>query len=116
VDGGGIRGIIPATFLVEFEKRTGKATCELFDLIAGTSTGGLLAAGLTLPDENGRPKYTAQQMLDAYFDDGGSIFHKSLLRRIVTAGRTHRSEVFGALSGENLGVLSRRYTAARGAH
>ncbi|MPM18349.1 hypothetical protein SDC9_64758 [bioreactor metagenome] len=86
VDGGGIRGIIPATFLVEFEKRTGKATCELFDLIAGTSTGGLLAAGLTLPDESGRPKYTAQQMLDAYFDDGGSIFHKNLLRRIVTLG------------------------------
>jgi len=86
VDGGGIRGIIPATFLVEIEKRTEKPTCELFDLIAGTSTGGLLAAGLALSDENGRPKYTAKQMLAAYFEEGGSIFHKSLLRRVVTLG------------------------------
>ncbi|HWP79794.1 MAG TPA: patatin-like phospholipase family protein [Candidatus Acidoferrum sp.] len=86
VDGGGIRGIIPATFLVEFEKRTGKSTCELFDLIAGTSTGGLLAAGLTLPDTGGRPKYTAAQMLAAYFEDGGAIFHKSLCRTVMTLG------------------------------
>lgn len=86
VDGGGIRGIIPATFLAEFEKRTGKPICELFDLIAGTSTGGLLAAGLALPDENGSPKYTAQQMLAAYFEDGSSIFHKSLFRQIMTLG------------------------------
>jgi patatin-like phospholipase/acyl hydrolase len=71
---------------VEFEKRTKKPICELFDLIAGTSTGGLLAAGLALPDEYGRPKYSAQQMLDAYFEDGGSIFHKSLLRWVMTLG------------------------------
>ena len=50
IDGGGIRGIIPATFLAEFEKRTGQPICALFDIIAGTSTGGILAATLTLPN------------------------------------------------------------------
>ena len=38
IDGGGIRGIIPAMVLTEIETRTGKATSELFDLVAGTST------------------------------------------------------------------------------
>jgi len=47
IDGGGIRGIIPAMILAEIERRTGKLTSELFDLVAGTSTGGILALGLT---------------------------------------------------------------------
>ncbi len=86
IDGGGIRGIIPATFLVEFEKRTGKPVCELFDLIAGTSTGGILAATLTLPDSHGKPKYSAEQVLAAYFEHGGAVFHRSMLRSVTTLG------------------------------
>lgn len=86
IDGGGIRGIIPATFLVEFERRTGKPVCELFDLIAGTSTGGILAATLTLPDGHGKPKYTAEKVLAAYFEHGGAIFHKSVMRSVTTLG------------------------------
>lgn len=86
IDGGGIRGIVPATFLIEFEKRTGKPICELFDLIAGTSTGGILAATLTLPGSPGKPKYSAEQVLSAYFEHGGTVFHKSLLRSVTTLG------------------------------
>lgn len=86
IDGGGIRGIIPATFLIEFEKRTGKPVCKLFDIIAGTSTGGILAAALTVPDKHGRPKYTAEQMLAAYFEHGGDIFNRSLMRSVTTLG------------------------------
>lgn len=86
IDGGGIRGIIPATFLVELERRTGKPIASLFDLIAGTSTGGLLATTLTAPDSAGRPKYTAEQTLAAYFDQGGAIFHQSALRAAATLG------------------------------
>ena len=86
IDGGGIRGIIPATLLIEFEQRTGKPICKLFDLIAGTSTGGILAAALTLPDGRGRPKYTAKEMLNAYVDHGGEIFHRSTLRAVATLG------------------------------
>lgn len=86
IDGGGIRGIIPAAFLIEFEKRTGKPICELFDLIAGTSTGGILAATLTLPNSHGKPKYSAEQVRFAYFEHGGAIFHRSMLRSVTTLG------------------------------
>lgn len=46
VDGGGIRGIIPAIILAEIEQRTRKTIAEIFDLMAGTSTGGIVVAGL----------------------------------------------------------------------
>ena len=40
IDGGGIRGVIPATVLDHVEKTVGRPIAELFDVIAGTSTGG----------------------------------------------------------------------------
>src|SRR5215213_11927579 len=43
IDGGGIRGLIPALVLAELEDRAGRRVFEMFDLIAGTSTGGILA-------------------------------------------------------------------------
>ena len=43
IDGGGIRGYIPSLVLAEIERRTGCRTVDLFDLLAGTSTGGILA-------------------------------------------------------------------------
>jgi len=46
IDGGGVRGIIPAVFLQKLEKETGKKVHELFDLTAGTSTGAILSLGL----------------------------------------------------------------------
>lgn len=48
MDGGGIRGIFPAAVLSELEQRfcQGRRVSEFFDLIAGTSTGGIIALGL----------------------------------------------------------------------
>jgi patatin-like phospholipase/acyl hydrolase len=54
IDGGGIRGLIPALVLAEFEARSGRRAFELFDLIAGTSTGGIIAGAVCAPDP-GRP-------------------------------------------------------------
>ena len=59
IDGGGIRGIIPARVLAAIEERTGIPTAENFDLIAGTSTGGILALGLSRPDNEGNPQFPA---------------------------------------------------------
>ena len=77
IDGGGIRGIIPAIILAEIEKRTKKPVSELFELIAGTSTGGILALGLTKPDDRGRPHYTAEELISLYEKEGATIFSRS---------------------------------------
>lgn len=82
IDGGGIRGLIPALVLAEIEKRTGKRIAEMFDMIAGTSTGGILALGLALPDEDGKPKYTAQDLANLYEENGHIIFSRSTWKKI----------------------------------
>ena len=63
LDGGGIRGIIPAIILAEFEKNIGKPVSSVFDMIAGTSTGGILAMGLTIPGTGKKPKFKARDLL-----------------------------------------------------
>ncbi|MDJ0736642.1 MAG: patatin-like phospholipase family protein [Nostocaceae cyanobacterium] len=77
IDGGGIRGIIPAVILSEIEEKTGKRIAELFDFIAGTSTGGILTLGLTKPDAQGQPQYTANHLIKLYEIEGKKIFHRS---------------------------------------
>jgi patatin-like phospholipase/acyl hydrolase len=82
IDGGGIRGLIPAVVLAEIERRSGRRTAELFDLIAGTSTGGILACGLTRPGEGGAPAFTAADLIGFYESEGPEVFHRSLLKRV----------------------------------
>jgi patatin-like phospholipase/acyl hydrolase len=84
IDGGGIRGLIPALVLAEIEQRTGRPVAELFDLVAGTSTGGILACALTRPGDDGGPKYSAEELTELYVTEGPKIFHRSLLRQIET--------------------------------
>jgi patatin-like phospholipase/acyl hydrolase len=84
IDGGGIRGLIPAVVLAEIERRTEKPAAELFDLIAGTSTGGILACSLTRPGPDGSPLYTAADLIELYESEGPKIFHRSLLRKVTT--------------------------------
>jgi predicted acylesterase/phospholipase RssA len=88
IDGGGIRGVIPARVLQAIEEHTRQPVSALFDLVAGTSTGGLLALGLTTPasDPPAAPAYTAADLVGLYVDHGGEIFHSSLAHRISTAG------------------------------
>jgi uncharacterized protein len=85
VDGGGIRGIVPAAVLAEVERRTGRRIHELFDLIAGTSTGGILACALTRPADDGvSARFTAEELIDLYVSEGPRIFHRDLLKRITS--------------------------------
>jgi patatin-like phospholipase/acyl hydrolase len=84
IDGGGIRGIIPATVLAEIERRTGRAIADLFDLIAGTSTGGLIALALAAPGEDGRPRWRAADLVALYEAEGARIFSRSLRRRLLS--------------------------------
>ena len=82
IDGGGIRGIIPAIVLAEIERRTGRPTAQLFDLVAGTSTGGILALGLTIPKTTGAPLYTARSLAEMYEREGSRIFFRPFLRSL----------------------------------
>ena len=77
IDGGGIRGIIPALILAEIEKRTQKPIAELFDLVAGASTGGILALGLVTPAENNKPAYKARKIARLYELKGAVAFPKA---------------------------------------
>jgi patatin-like phospholipase/acyl hydrolase len=86
IDGGGIRGIIPATVLAELERRAGKPVAELFDLIAGTSTGGLIALALTKPGGDGRPQWSAEAVAGLYEKRGPDIFDLTLAHRIRSGG------------------------------
>lgn len=83
IDGGGIRGIIPAILLAHIESITGRPIATLFDLVAGTSTGGILALGLTIPKISGGPLHSAQNFVEMYQREGPKIFSRSLWRRIV---------------------------------
>lgn len=120
IDGGGIRGIIPATILAEIERkavieirdringpngpeeeerkkelhsaldrltqiRKGEKfipTAELFDMIAGSSTGGILALGLaTKKDSEERPKHSADRLVKLYRKSGPKIFRRSFWKK-----------------------------------
>jgi uncharacterized protein len=84
IDGGGIRGLIPALVLSAIEERTGRRVAELFDFIAGTSTGGILACALAVPGEAGRPRLTAREIVRLYETQGPRIFSRGLRRRLLT--------------------------------
>ncbi len=66
IDGGGIRGLIPALVLDAIEQELRQPIAQSFDLVAGTSTGGILAVGLTTPGAAGRPKYSPAALADLY--------------------------------------------------
>ena len=80
IDGGGIRGLIPALVLSELERRAGRRTFELFDLIAGTSTGGILACALCAPDP-----LPATELVKLYEEEGPEIFDRSIFQRVKSA-------------------------------
>ena len=92
IDGGGIRGIIPARILNELEQRTGKPVSALFDIMAGSSTGGILVLGLTKPTGNTRqPAHSAAGMMEFYRQLGPVIFSTSLRHRLTSLNGLVRS-------------------------
>ena len=105
IDGGGIRGIIPAMVLAEIERRTGKSTSQLFDLVAGTSTGGILALGLAKPGQGGGSEYSAKKLIELYETEGGEIFYIPVWHRIHSAGGVAEEKY----PAKGIGEVARRY-------
>ncbi|MBX7141791.1 MAG: patatin-like phospholipase family protein [Chitinophagales bacterium] len=110
IDGGGIKGMIPAKILtyIETEIRKTNSSYHLeqsFDLIAGTSTGGIIALGLLSPDKDGNAKFLAGDLLDLYLNKGGQIFETDFFRKLDTLGGL-TDELYGH---ENIERLFKEY-------
>ena len=95
IDGGGIRGIIPGQILVSLEEKLKRISnnpkariADFFDLIAGTSTGGILTCAYLCPvkENSNRPKFTAEEVVDLYLERGDQIFSIPLKHKIMTTG------------------------------
>ncbi|HJP71015.1 MAG TPA: patatin-like phospholipase family protein [Candidatus Limnocylindria bacterium] len=103
IDGGGIRGIIPAILLADLERRTGRLTRETFHFVAGTSTGAVLAAGIAA----GIP---AAELARLYERRSAEVFRHvpviSTLRRIAT-GAMYDTTTLHRVIREELGEAAR---------
>jgi len=96
IDGGGIRGIIPGQILVALERklqsRTGNPEARIadfFDFFAGTSTGGILTCICLCPsDEPGKARFSAQEAVNLYKENGDKIFDIGFWQAIQSLGGT----------------------------
>jgi len=102
IDGGGVRGIVPAVLLASLEAQTGRPARETFDFLAGTSSGAVLAAGLAA----GVP---AARMARLYAERGPEIFRRvpvlSGLRRLVR-GEMYDTATLHRVVREELGTAA----------
>ncbi|RRT63818.1 hypothetical protein B296_00009199 [Ensete ventricosum] len=116
IDGGGIRGIIPATILSflesELQKLDGEDAriADYFDVISGTSTGGLVTAMITAPDDNNRPLFAAKDIKSFYLEHSPKIFPQiggllAAVRRTFQAlwGPKYNGKYLHSLIKEKLG-------------
>jgi len=79
IDGGGIKGVFPAAFLASLEESLECSVADYFDLIVGTSTGGIIAIGLGLG-------LSAKEILRFYEEHGPSIFRTNWIRQLLSLG------------------------------
>lgn len=99
IDGGGVRGIVPAYILMCIEDKLPGKLGDYVDLVAGTSTGAIVAAGVSA----GVPM---REVLDIYFKEAPSIFAKTF--------KTRRKSIFGLRGGKHdvhnlISILERYY-------
>ncbi|MEQ9375302.1 MAG: CBASS cGAMP-activated phospholipase [Imperialibacter sp.] len=106
IDGGGIKGLYSASVLARLEEKAGVKSGDCFDMICGTSTGGLIALGLA----NGM---TADDLVKLYFDNGKGIFPTAenrqfrwLQRKIVQVAT--QTFFWGKFSNKNLKKILER--------
>ena len=112
LDGGGIRGIITA-YVIKYaeeylqKKAPGTTISDHFDLIAGTSTGGILSALYLTPEGENKKKakYSAKDALDFYLKEGYNIFNASKLSSWKRLGGLRNATEF---SPRNLRKFTRR--------
>ncbi|KAM7507053.1 hypothetical protein LguiA_017506 [Lonicera macranthoides] len=101
IDGGGIKGIIPGTILAYLESKLQELDgadariADYFDVIAGTSTGGLVTIMLTAPNKDNRPIYAAKDINNFYLEHAPKIFPRKSRNKFIHSVRN----LFGAIKG-----------------
>jgi uncharacterized protein len=97
IDGGGIRGIMPALALEKLERTTGRPARETFSFAAGTSTGALLSAAIAA----GVP---AARLVDIYLNRGKEIFSPgppwNTMKRLATGSMYSTAKLHDVLADE----------------
>jgi uncharacterized protein len=108
IDGGGIRGILPGVILAYVESKLRELEgdhvriSDYFDLIAGTSTGGILSLIYLAPGYKGRPKFTAQDAVDLYLKNGQEIFDVTFWQKVRSGFNLTDEKYNAAKLEENL--------------
>ncbi|CAI8606710.1 unnamed protein product [Vicia faba] len=109
IDGGGIKGIIPAVILNHLEKALQvkdkeASLAKYFDVIAGTSTGGLVTGMLTAPhpEDPTRPLFTAEEIIKFYIESGPSIFNETSGWSLIYRGPKYDGKFLHSLASELL--------------
>jgi predicted acylesterase/phospholipase RssA len=84
IDGGAMHGIAALKILQYLEEKSGRPIADLFDMVAGPSTGAIIGVGLLTPGTNGKPKYSAHALLEDYVELGRKILSAPLYHRILS--------------------------------
>ena len=83
LDGGGVKGLISATILKKMQEAMGGVPLtKMFDFVIGTSTGGIIALAIGMPDKDRNPKFEAEDMVNLYLEKADDIFHRNPLEKI----------------------------------
>jgi predicted acylesterase/phospholipase RssA len=105
IDGGGVRGIIPASALAALERTAGRPAREIFDFMAGTSTGAIIVAALAAG-------ISADRIVTLYSERSGAVLRQrpwKILARILT-GSMYEIGDLHQLVREELGPGARDWT------
>ncbi|KAH1113467.1 hypothetical protein J1N35_006845 [Gossypium stocksii] len=116
IDGGGIRGIIPSVLLASLESKLQELDgpnariADYFDIVAGTSTGGLIATMLTAPNkDNGRqPLYEAKDITKFYLEHSPKIFPQDSIN--TSTGPKYDGKYLSSLIKQLLGDITLKQT------
>src|SRR5512133_3070020 len=108
LDGGGMRGLISAQVLAYLEARARRPVHEPFDLVAGTSTGGLLSLALTIPRPDATEPYMAEGAIELYREERRKIFARGPWHALFRSGDGWWGPKYPAEGVEE--VLRRRFS------
>ena len=111
ISGGGVRGIVPAEILANFEELSGKKITDMFDYIIGTSVGGILAAALTVPTKDGGLKYSSKDVLEMMMTSGSQIFPPAKFYKFKLLAAAYDRDPLDAFLKDKFGDLRFNETA-----